>query len=1263
MKKALPLTLVLLGAALLITAVVFWIDSKNSAQPQNFGQSLRDWIILVAGLGVSIKGWMDLVKKESLSPPTQSNTDGGVIINGKVDSIGKDVVGRDQIITTNIISEDSPYNVEGLSNPYLGLQAFTYIERDRYAGREKLAEEALQLLVSTAEQRNLLFVTGASGSGKSSFVQASLLPVLINYYKSKGEVIKFEVFRPSKNPKSRLNEALKRLGSRNTNIIIIDQFEELFTQSDPNERIMLLDFLRKLEPFGKSHRHVIATLRSDYLGEMFGVKWLWDIAKQGIELREMRKQELKDAIIRPLQAKYPDGRKRFEIELVEKLADDTSGSVTYLPLLQVTLEQLWNKGQLKLSAYNSLTDAIKERADAVLAYQDFDKANPDIKRSNIEREEILGILLRLVSPSPDDDIKHDVRINRKLSEFTGKEIILLRDLSKARLVSIEVETGTEIVSLIHETLIQNWDVLRKRIGEKRLQLQKRVRFETQHQMWISSNRSEDYLLSKGQVAEAQELEQLGEVLSKTAQDFLRISTKKLAIEQKRGRMLSAFLDTFSAVSSTMNIESSGGFVLENAISILDADAGGLFWIDKQTGNFFLSDIVGTLPAGLLGRRIDLSHIEENLSQGIISQLGNLGEHKEFVFNSSIVSLIRIKDRTIVGFIEIINKHDGLSFGEDDQILLSTLTAQVAIMLENARLENEVQRSNSRRESAEIFGRMAFSATTNIHAFRNHLGVIRGNLQILNQVDALGDTEEKRREVVGNLIPPVMDRLNKIREILDNLRTPWQIQSSIDVDVNACLYRALDRVFPNWQSNNGEATVNVDKEIPPFKATPEMLTEAFRVVIKNAYDAIAEKGKSGLLLLTTNLDDTKSYITITIADNGIGIKPENLERIFDLRWTTKVSGGESGLGFGLFWTKDYIEGIGGSISVESELGVGAKFMIKLPITQSTDDNESSRNLVSAPTDKSHTQAPTKDSATQKNTDSKTPELSKQLPAQDARTSDTMTPAQARSLVQELSPKMNDSDAYILAEQCHYSPLAIKVAVSVLNFRPDWTPSELIKKFADNIAKFEPVESALTLSYEALDKKTRKRFRQFYIATAITRSQKLAKDELITAWRWGSSDIKLFFYFLFTGFMNGVVFGNATPWILFISAVGCDYKNIKKYIYFLAAILLIIIGIILFVLAAIVNSICIIGMKAFKSLRPPTISEMKQEIESLLNDLVCAKLIQLDSSSYKMDDLVLLFAKKQSKGKFFDFCLSYILDRKLENHEWKLGPKCFEELNGN
>jgi len=70
MKKALPLTLVLIGAALLITAVVFWIDSSTSTEPQSFGKTLLDWITLIAGLGASIKGWIDLFKPDKPTPPT-----------------------------------------------------------------------------------------------------------------------------------------------------------------------------------------------------------------------------------------------------------------------------------------------------------------------------------------------------------------------------------------------------------------------------------------------------------------------------------------------------------------------------------------------------------------------------------------------------------------------------------------------------------------------------------------------------------------------------------------------------------------------------------------------------------------------------------------------------------------------------------------------------------------------------------------------------------------------------------------------------------------------------------------------------------------------------------------------------------------------------------------------------------------------------------------------------------------------------------------
>jgi hypothetical protein len=141
MKKVLPLIFVLIGTALLITAAVFWIDSSTSAEPESFGKALRDWLTLIVGLGASIKGWVDLAKKDVSPLPSQSNTNGGNIITGTVDT--KNVIGRDQNIT-NIVSEDMVYNVSGLENPYLGLKAFTYNEQELYAGRKKLTEEALQ---------------------------------------------------------------------------------------------------------------------------------------------------------------------------------------------------------------------------------------------------------------------------------------------------------------------------------------------------------------------------------------------------------------------------------------------------------------------------------------------------------------------------------------------------------------------------------------------------------------------------------------------------------------------------------------------------------------------------------------------------------------------------------------------------------------------------------------------------------------------------------------------------------------------------------------------------------------------------------------------------------------------------------------------------------------------------------------------------------------------------------------------------------------
>ena len=58
MKKIIPLLLILVGSALLITSIVFWINTKSTTEQTSFVQSLLDGLTLIMGLGASIKGWM-----------------------------------------------------------------------------------------------------------------------------------------------------------------------------------------------------------------------------------------------------------------------------------------------------------------------------------------------------------------------------------------------------------------------------------------------------------------------------------------------------------------------------------------------------------------------------------------------------------------------------------------------------------------------------------------------------------------------------------------------------------------------------------------------------------------------------------------------------------------------------------------------------------------------------------------------------------------------------------------------------------------------------------------------------------------------------------------------------------------------------------------------------------------------------------------------------------------------------------------------------
>jgi signal transduction histidine kinase len=174
----------------------------------------------------------------------------------------------------------------------------------------------------------------------------------------------------------------------------------------------------------------------------------------------------------------------------------------------------------------------------------------------------------------------------------------------------------------------------------------------------------------------------------------------------------------------------------------------------------------------------------------------------------------------------------------------------------------------------------------------------------------------------SLISPALKRVDEIATLIENLQEPSKLQNDINVDVNACIKRAAEKAIGvNIPWVKLDLTPNL-----PVKTLPEMLTEAFKVLIKNANEAMSnENFPEENRLLEINSELNGDTVVVRIKDHGLGISPENLLKVFEMRYTTK----KSGLGFGLFWTKDYLEGLGGHISVDSVPGKGTTFTIELP----------------------------------------------------------------------------------------------------------------------------------------------------------------------------------------------------------------------------------------------------------------------------------------------------------------------------------------------
>ncbi|HHP7235221.1 MAG TPA: nitrogen regulation protein NR(II) [Desulfobacterales bacterium] len=206
-----------------------------------------------------------------------------------------------------------------------------------------------------------------------------------------------------------------------------------------------------------------------------------------------------------------------------------------------------------------------------------------------------------------------------------------------------------------------------------------------------------------------------------------------------------------------------------------------------------------------------------------------------------------------------------------------------------------------------------------HEINNPLGIILGYTQLLLRQE--GNDSEKYQDL-KTIEKHVRNCKGIVEDLLNFARTSPPKKTSIDIA------ESLDEVlrFVRHHSNldNIEVVRDYDPQAPPMRLDEKKIKQVFMNLIMNAAHAI---GKSGTLWLSTRYLPDSEQMTIQFTDSGYGIEERNLSRIFDPFFTTKPTG--EGTGLGLSVSYGIIKNHGGEITVESDVGRGSTFTVRLP----------------------------------------------------------------------------------------------------------------------------------------------------------------------------------------------------------------------------------------------------------------------------------------------------------------------------------------------
>jgi PAS domain S-box-containing protein len=219
----------------------------------------------------------------------------------------------------------------------------------------------------------------------------------------------------------------------------------------------------------------------------------------------------------------------------------------------------------------------------------------------------------------------------------------------------------------------------------------------------------------------------------------------------------------------------------------------------------------------------------------------------------------------------------------------------------------------RKEKLAVLGQLAGGVS---HELRHPLSVISNAVYYLKMT--LTDADDTTEEYLQMIASEVRNADKIISDLLDFSRVKGSGRE--EISVSELTAEILERQPPPEEV---KVTTEIPTDLPRVFADPQQIGQVLVNLVTNGYQAMPKGGD-----LTISAKAKKKRVHLSVADTGVGVPPENIEKLFEPLFTTKARG----IGLGLAVSKTLVEANGGRMEVESEEGKGSTFTVMLPTKQ-------------------------------------------------------------------------------------------------------------------------------------------------------------------------------------------------------------------------------------------------------------------------------------------------------------------------------------------